>query len=64
MQHGSQVFKGIRILDFTQVISGSYATAILGDLGAEVLKVEPPGRGDALRLSGPLFNEESGFFLG
>ena len=42
---------GVRIVDLTSVVSGPMATQLLGDLGAEVLKVEPPG-GDFSRLSG------------
>lgn len=57
------VFDGIRILDFTQVIAGSFATTLLGDMGAEIIKVEPPQSGDTLRFAGPVHNGESGFFL-
>lgn len=42
---------GIRILDMTSVLMGPYATAILSDMGAEVIKIEPPG-GDILRHAG------------
>lgn len=59
----NQVFEGVKILDFTQVISGSYATTIMGDMGAEVVKVEPPVHGDTLRFAGPMYKGESGFFL-
>src|SRR5207245_9744901 len=45
---------GITVLDFSTVISGPMCTMILGDLGAEVIKVEPP-RGDSTRMMGPPF---------
>ena len=43
--------EGVRILDFSQALAGPFAMRTLGDLGAEVIKVEQPGRGDALRGS-------------
>ena len=43
---------GIRILDLSAVISGPYGTMILADQGADVIKVEPPGRGDFTRQAG------------
>jgi len=55
---------GIRILDFTRVVAGPYCTMLLGDYGAEVIKVEEPGSGDELRALGPPFIKgESVFFL-
>lgn len=58
-----QIFKGITILDFCQVIAGSYATTLLADLGAEVIKIEPPKIGDTLRNAGPKINGVSAFFI-
>lgn len=46
---------GIRVLDMTRVFSGPWGTQILGDLGADVIKVEQPGRGDDQRRLGPPF---------
>ena len=44
--------EGIRIVDCTAMITGPFATQMLGDQGAEVIKVEPPGFGDIMRLLG------------
>ncbi len=51
----------VRILDFTRVLSGPFCTALLGDLGAEVIKVEPP-QGDDYRDIGPMRNGQSALF--
>ena len=54
---------GIRILDLSWILSGPFATMILGDLGAEVIKVERPGSGDLARGNGPFINGESSYFM-
>ena len=55
---------GVRVLDLTTSVAGPYCTMILGALGADVIKIERPGRGDDTRDWGPPFwNEESAVFL-
>ena len=61
----SRALDGIRVLDFSRVLAGPYCTMILGDLGADVIKVERAGVGDDLRQWGPPFmpDGESTYFL-
>lgn len=54
---------GVRVLDFTRVLAGPAASLALADLGAEVIKIEPPGSGDETRTFPPIRDGESHYFL-
>src|SRR5262250_364955 len=55
---------GLTVLDLTRVLSGPYCTMMLADLGARVIKIEQPGKGDDTRAWGPPFVAgESAYFL-
>jgi crotonobetainyl-CoA:carnitine CoA-transferase CaiB-like acyl-CoA transferase len=56
--------EGVKVLDLSRVLAGPYATMVLADLGADVVKVEHPGRGDDTRHWGPPFaGGEAAYFL-
>jgi crotonobetainyl-CoA:carnitine CoA-transferase CaiB-like acyl-CoA transferase len=50
--------EGVRVLDLTRLLPGNYCTLLLADLGADVMKVEEPGRGDYIRWAPPLVDGE------
>jgi crotonobetainyl-CoA:carnitine CoA-transferase CaiB-like acyl-CoA transferase len=53
---------GIRVLDLSRLLPGPYATLVLADLGADVVKVEDPAGGDYVRWMPPLAGQQSGYF--
>lgn len=63
-QETEQALSGIRVLDLSRILAGPYCTMVLGDLGAEIIKVERPGTGDDTRTWGPPFSGgESAYYL-
>jgi CoA:oxalate CoA-transferase len=55
-------FSGVTVVDLTRVLAGPYCTLVLADLGARVVKVERPGRGDDARAIGPFQDGRSAYF--
>ena len=48
-----KLLKGIKIIDLTRFVAGPHCTLVLSDLGAEIIKIEKPIKGDDLRIIGP-----------
>lgn len=65
MSENSALLDGVRVIDLTRVLAGPYCTQLLGDMGADVIKVEVPGRGDDTRQWGPPWTEDglSAYFV-
>jgi len=54
---------GLRVIDLTRIVAGPYCTMMLGDMGAEVLKIEEPAQGDDARAWAPFIGGTGSFFL-
>ncbi|NUO82326.1 CoA transferase, partial [candidate division KSB1 bacterium] len=55
---------GLHVLDLSRVLAGPFCTQLLGDMGAEIIKIEQPGKGDDTRQWGPpWFQGESAYYL-
>jgi len=55
--------KGVVVLDLSRVLAGPYASMMMADYGATMVKIEPPRVGDDSRAYGPFVGEESAYFM-
>ena len=63
MPRADRPLSGMRVLDLTRVLAGPFCSMILGDMGAEVIKIEEPGKGDDTRSWPPFLGGEATYFL-
>ena len=63
LSNASGPFSGLKVVDLTRVLAGPYCTMVMADLGADVTKVEMPGRGDDARHIGPFIDGKSAYFM-
>ncbi len=58
-----QALGGLRVLDLSRLLPGPLCSQLLGDLGAEIIKIEEPGTGDYIRYAPPMLKENSAYYL-
>src|SRR5215475_14372962 len=61
-QHASGPLSGIVVIDLSRILAGPYCTLLMAEMGARVIKVEPPKGGDDARAYGPFVNGRSTYF--
>lgn len=63
MKKTGRMLEGVKVVDLSRNLAAPFCTMLLADLGAEVIKVEAPGKGDDARGYGPIINGKSGYFM-
>lgn len=61
--NGQGLLDGVKVLDLTRVLAGPYCGMMIADMGADVIKIEMPGRGDDARRNAPIVNGESAYYM-